>query len=247
MIIDVWSDLVCPFCHVGRRHLELALEKFEHADEVEVTWHSFELDPMAPAVLDEPQVEAIARKYGVPLADMQARNRLMAEQAAQVGLDFQWEKLQGGSSHDAHRVLHYARSVDLETPVTDRIMRGWYTEGKAIGDRATLIDLAVEGGLDRDGVTEMLESDDFGIDVRTDEATAKQIGIASVPAFVIDRKFLISGAQPVETFMAGLQQAWDDRGNAPQEREQGCACGAGGCGAKGADDAEAAGMCGRPA
>ncbi|AKU17867.1 dithiol-disulfide isomerase [Luteipulveratus mongoliensis] len=243
MIIDAWSDLVCPFCHVGRRHLELALEQFEHADEVEVTWHSYELDPQAPAVLDEPVIEVVGRKYGVGLDEIRAQHRTMAEQAAEVGLDFQWERLRGGSSHDAHRVIHYARSLDLERPVTERIMRGWYSEGRAIGDRETLADLAADGGLDRDKVLAMLDSDDFGIDVRTDEATARQIGIQAVPAFVLDRKYLVSGAQPVETFLAGLQQAYDDRGTAPTPRESGCACGGGGCGGGGGS----ADVCGRDA
>ncbi|MDF8264508.1 DsbA family oxidoreductase [Luteipulveratus flavus] len=246
MIIDAWSDIVCPFCHIGRRHLELALEQFEHADEVEVVWHSFELDPQAPATTEGPHLEAIARKYGAPVAEVEAQHRLMAQQAAAVGLDFQWEQIRGGSSHDAHRVIHYARSLDLEQPVTERIMRGWYSEGRAIGDRPTLVDLAVEGGLDRAGVTEMLESDAFGIDVRTDEATARQIGIQAVPAFVLDRKYLVSGAQPVETFLAGLQQAYDDRGTEPTPRASGCGggcgCGAGGCGSAGEGD-----VCERPA
>ncbi|KNX36324.1 DsbA family oxidoreductase [Luteipulveratus halotolerans] len=249
MIIDVWSDIVCPFCHLGRRHLELALEQFEHRDEVEVTWHSFELDPQAPATSDEPVIEAVARKYGAPVDELRAQHRLMAQQAAAVGLDFQWEQLKGGSSHDAHRVIHYARSLDLEQPVTDRIMRGWYSEGRAIGDRETLGDLAAEAGLDRDKTLAMLASDDFGINVRSDEATANQIGIKAVPAFVLDRKYLVSGAQPVETFLAGLQQAYDDRGTAPMPRAGGCGggcgCGSGGCGS--GSGAEGGDLCERPA
>lgn len=229
MRIDVWSDLVCPFCHIGRRRLELALGQFEHGDEVEVTWHSYQLDRSAPPVIEGSNVDRIAAKYGRDREEMVAQHEAMAAEAAEVGLDFQWEKVVGGNSFDAHRVLHLARARGLETPVTERIMRGWYSEGAAIGDPDTLVGLAVEGGLDEVDVREMLGSDAYGYDVRADEATANQIGVTAVPTFVLDQKFAVTGAQPVDGLLRALELTWEDRANRPEAAAGGCGGCAGGC------------------
>ncbi|GIL35172.1 DSBA oxidoreductase [Phycicoccus sp. DTK01] len=242
--IDVWSDILCPFCHLGRRHLELALEQFEHADEVGVVWHSFQLDRNAAAVDATPQVDRIAEKYGTPREQMVAQHEQMARDAAEVGLDFAWERLVGGNSYDAHRLLHLARSRDLEQPVTDRVLRAWYSEGAAIGDHETLVRLGVEGGLDEQAVRDLLASDDFGIDVRTDEALAGQIGITSVPTFVLDQKYGVTGAQPVEVLLQAIRQVWDLQGTEPEMPAAGGGCGGGccggACGSGGAAEAETA-------
>ncbi|HET7761750.1 MAG TPA: DsbA family oxidoreductase [Phycicoccus sp.] len=230
MRIDVWSDILCPFCHLGRRHLQLALEQFEHADEVGVVWHSFQLDRNAPAVDDTPQVERVAEKYGTDRHRMVAQHELMARDAAAVGLDFQWERLVGGNSYDAHRLVHLARSLGREDEVTDRVLRAWYSEGAAIGDHETLVRLGVEGGLEETAVRELLASDDFGIDVRTDEALAAQIGISSVPTFVLDQKYGVTGAQPVEVLLGAIQQVWDLQGTEPEPASAAGGCGGGCCG-----------------
>ena len=148
MRIDVWSDILCPFCHLGRRHLELALEQFEHGDEVGVVWHSFQLDRTAPAVDDTPAIDRVAEKYGVPREQMVAQHERMAVDAAAVGLDFQWGTLRGGNSYDAHRLIHLARALGREDEVTARVMRAWYSEGQSIVDPETLVRLGVEVGLD---------------------------------------------------------------------------------------------------
>ena len=238
MRIDVWTDILCPFCHLGRRHLALALERFEHADEVEVTWHSFQLDRTAPAVDDRVIVEAVAAKYGTTTEQATASQKAIAAQAAAVGLDYQWAKAVGGNSFDAHRVIHLARERGVEQAVTDRIMRAWFSEGVAIGDRDELVRLASEAGLDADEVAQMLAGDDYGTQVRTDEALAAQIGITAVPMFVLDQKFGVSGAQPVDVLVQALEHTWADRGNAPVQAEQSGGCGgACGCGGGGADEA----------
>lgn len=233
MRIDVWSDFQCPFCHLGRRQLDLALEEFEHRDEVDVVWHSFQLDRNAPDVIEGSNVQRVADKYGVSIEQMQETHRQMAEQAAEVGLDFQWDKVVGGNSYAAHRLHHYARSVGREQEFLDRLMRGWYTEGESIGDHETLLRLGVEAGLEESGVRQVLESDDFGQEVRTDLALASQIGISSVPTFVLDQKYGVSGAQGVESILKAVRYAWDDQGNRPEPVGGGCAggcCGGGGCG-----------------
>jgi predicted DsbA family dithiol-disulfide isomerase len=246
MRIDVWADLVCPFCHVGRRRLDLALEQFEHGDQFDVIWHSFQLDRNAPAVSDRPVIDQVADKYGVSREQMVVTHEHMATEAAEVGLDFQWEQLQGGNSYDAHRLIHFARAQGRESAVTDRIMRGWYSEGAALGDRDTLTTLAVEAGLDEHAVRELLAGDEYGIDVRTDEAMAAQLGITAVPTFVFDQKYAVQGAQPVEIIVNALRHTWEDQGNpatpAPSGGCGGGCCGGGGCGsAEGADGTEAQG------
>jgi predicted DsbA family dithiol-disulfide isomerase len=240
MRIDVWSDFLCPFCHLGRRQLTLALEQFEHADEVDVIWHSFQLDRNAPAEVEGSNVQRVADKYGVSLEQMVHTHRSMAEAAAEVGLDFQWDKTRGGNSYDAHRLHHYARSVDREQEFMDRLMRGWYTEGASIGDQETLVTLATEAGLDPMAVRGVLTSDDFGQEVRTDEALAGSIGITSVPTFVLDQKYGVSGAQGVDAILRALTYAWEDQGNRPEPASGGCGggCCGGGCGG-GADEATA--------
>ena len=242
MRIDVWSDILCPFCHLGRRHLELALEQFEHADEVGVVWHSFQLDRNAPAVDDAPVIDKVAAKYGASREQMVAQHEQMARDAAAVGLDFAWADLKGGNSYDAHRLVHLARSLGREDEVTERVMRAWYSEGQAIGDREVLVRLAVESGLEEGVVRETLESDDFGIDVRTDLALASQIGITAVPTFVLDQKYGVSGAQPVEVLLGSIRQVWDLQGTEPEEVAAaggGCGggCCVGACGSGAAQDA----------
>jgi predicted DsbA family dithiol-disulfide isomerase len=228
--IDVWSDILCPFCHLGRRHLSLALEQFEHGNEVDVVWHSFQLDRNAPAVDDTPVVDAIARKYGVPRDQMVLSQQRMAEDAAQVGLDFQWQRLRGGNSYDAHRLVHLARALGREDEVTERVLRAWYTEGEAIGDHETLVRLGTEAGMSEDAVRELLAGDDHGIDVRTDLALASQIGITAVPTFVLDQKYGVSGAQPVEVMLTAIRQVWELQGTEPEPVADAGGCGGGCCG-----------------
>ena len=174
---------------------------------------------------------------------MVAQHERMAADAAAVGLDFQWQTLRGGNSYDAHRLIHLARALGREDEVTERVMRAWYTEGEAIGDPETLVRLGVEAGLDEAVVRDLLAGDDHGIDVRTDLALASQIGITSVPTFVLDQKYGVSGAQPVEVMLNAIRQVWDLQGTEPEPVASGGGCGGGccggACGSGGAETAEA--------
>ena len=230
MRIDVWSDILCPFCHLGRRHLQLALEQFEHGSEVEVVWHSFQLDRTAPAVDDTPAVDRVAAKYGIPREQMVAQHERMAADAAAVGLDFQWQRLRGGNSYDAHRLIHLARALGREDEVTERVMRAWYSEGESIGDPETLVRLAIEAGLPEDAVRSLLAGDDHGIDVRTDLALASQVGITSVPTFVLDQQYGVTGAQPVDVLLGAVRQVWELQGTEPEPVAEAGGCGGGCCG-----------------
>ncbi|WP_256794932.1 DsbA family oxidoreductase [Terrabacter sp. Ter38] len=233
MKIDIWSDIVCPFCYLGKRRLEGALAQFEHADEVEVTWHSFELDRGADPASDVALVDLVAAKYGTTREQAVAQHESMAAAAAELGLTFNWEQARYGNTFDAHRVVHLAAEQGLADAAHERLMRAYFTDGLAVGDREVLVRLATEIGLDDGAVRAMLESDDYGNHVRSDEATAKMLGIESVPFFVFDRKYGVSGAQPVEVFTQALDTAWSTRHEVPEPvAAGGCGggCGAGGCG-----------------
>jgi len=227
--IDIWSDIVCPFCYLGKRRLEAALAAFPHRDEVRVTWHSFELDRGAEAVSDLSLVDLVARKYGITRDQAVEQHRSIASAAAELGLEFNWERARYGNTFDAHRVVHLAAEHGLAGVAHDRLMRAYFTDGLAVGDRETLASLALEIGLDESEVREMLASDDYGNHVRSDEATARMLGIEAVPFFVLDRKYGVSGAQPVEVFTQALETAWATRHERPEPVAVGAGCG-GGCG-----------------
>lgn len=233
MRIDIWSDIVCPYCSIGKVRFEKALAAFPHRDEVEVAWHSFELDRHAEPVLTETLPEMIASKYGVSPEQAEAQHVALEQAAAEEGLAFAWREARPGNTHDAHRLTHLAADRGLQAEAIDRLMRAYFSEGEAIGDRDTLVRLGAEIGLPEDDVRAMLESDEYGNHVRSDQATAKMIGIEGVPFFVLDRKFGVSGAQPVEVFSQALEQAWARQGEEPEQREAaGCGggCGNGSCG-----------------
>jgi predicted DsbA family dithiol-disulfide isomerase len=231
--IDIWSDIVCPYCSLGKARFETALAAFPHRDEVEVAWHSFELDRHAEPVSNETLPEMIASKYGISHEQAEAQHVGLEHAAAEEGLTFAWREARPGNTHDAHRLTHLAADRGLQAEAVDRLMRAYFSEGAAIGDRDTLVRLGGEIGLPEDEVRGMLDSDDYGNHVRSDQATAKMIGIEGVPFFVLDRKFGVSGAQPFEVFSQALAQAWERRDEEPELRESaGCGggCGNGACG-----------------
>ena len=209
--VEVWSDVVCPWCRVGRAELQRALADFEHADDVELTWRSFELDPDAPAVRTESLVEQLSHKLGADADQVQAMFAGVAARGAEVGLDFRFDQARSGNTFDAHRLLHLAKAEGRQDDLKGRLFDAYFTEGEAIGDPHTLRRLAVEAGLDATAVDELLASDRFAAEVRADEAEARSLQVSGVPFFVIDRRYGVSGAQPAATLLSALQQAWHDR------------------------------------
>jgi predicted DsbA family dithiol-disulfide isomerase len=208
--IDIWSDIVCPFCYIGKRHLELALDGFEHADDVEIVWHSYELDPTIEAVPDGTLVEKIAAKYGMTPEQSQRSQEDIAARAAEVGLEFNWREARFGNTFDAHRLVHLAAQHGRAGEAHERLMRAYFTEGVAVGDTHELQRLGAELGLPDDEVRELFDSDRFADEVRADEETARAAGISSVPFFVFGEKYAVSGAQPVELFGQALTQTWNE-------------------------------------
>jgi predicted DsbA family dithiol-disulfide isomerase len=208
MQVEIWSDLVCPWCYLGKRRFERALESFGHRDEVTVVYRSFELDPSAPAGVTTPTVERLADKYGMSARQADDAQRQMEQRAAQDGLRFRMDGLRSGNTRDAHRLLHLAKAHGVQAALAERLHRAYFTEQGSIFDHSSLAGLAVEAGLNRDDVNRVLASQEYGDAVDTDEEMARALGANGVPLFVIDRRYGISGAQPPEVIAQVLDQAW---------------------------------------
>lgn len=213
MKVEIWSDVVCPWCYIGKRRFESALARFPHRDQVDVEWKSFELDPDAPPTQDlrGTHAEQLSAKFGRPLDQIEEMLDRVTTTAAGEGLGFRFDLNRGGNSFDAHRLLHLAKASGRQDQVKERLDRGTFTEGLAVSDHEALTALAVEAGLDEAEVRAVLASDRFADDVRADEAQARAHGISGVPFFVIDGRYGVSGAQPADLFLQGLTQAWGDR------------------------------------
>jgi predicted DsbA family dithiol-disulfide isomerase len=206
VLVEIWSDVICPWCYIGKRRFEQALALFDGREDVEVVWRSFELDPSSPRE-PIPLADRLARKFNVDHAEAVAMNERMTETAAGVGLQFRLDRALSGNTFDAHRVIHLAAAHGLQAEVDERIKESYFAEGLPISDRESLIEVAASAGLDAEETRAMLESDRFTDEVREDERTAAGFGINGVPFFVLDRKLGVSGAQPAEVLLDALQQA----------------------------------------
>jgi len=232
MHVEIWSDIACPWCYVGKRRFETALAGFEHAADVRVTWRSFELDPAAPAEREHDVTTHLAEKYGTSREQAEAMEQRMTETAAAEGLDFRFDLVRSGNTFDAHRLLHLAAANDLQDAMKERLMRAYLTEGAAIGNPDVLQGLAVEVGIPADEAADLLAGDLFADEVRVDERTAAGLGIHAVPFFVIDRALGASGAQSFEFLTKLLAKAWEQRSPLTLVGEgegEGDACAVDGC------------------
>ncbi len=213
MQVEIWSDIACPWCYVGKRRFESALAGFAHRDAITVTWRSFELDPHAPVRHDEAQPALLARKYRTSVEQARAMNARMTEAAASEGLNFRLDDVQVGNTLDAHRLLHFAAAHNLREQLAERLFAAYLSEGASLSDAETLVVLATDVGLDASEVRTVLASEQYTDAVRGDEAEAQAIGVTGVPFFVLDRRYGVSGAQSSAVLLSALQQAWDERGN----------------------------------
>lgn len=214
MKVDIWSDVRCPFCYIGKRKFEMALEKFAHKDEVEVEWHSFELDPN---MVTKPGVNAIdylAQIKGQPREWAAEMNQRVTDTAAEVGLTFNMESGVVANSFNAHRLIQLAKSNGLGNEIEEKLFVDYFTAGKNIDDHLVLIEAGVSVGLDRLAIEMMLNGDSFTDEVRMDQKVAQQIGIQGVPFFVFNQQLAVSGAQPPETFLGAMEQAWSKQKSA---------------------------------
>jgi predicted DsbA family dithiol-disulfide isomerase len=211
MQVEIWSDIACPWCYVGKRRFEAALAAFEHRDEVTVTWRSFELDPQAPRLRAADSAAHLAEKYGMSREQAQASQRKLADVAAADGLDMRFDLARGGNTFDAHRLVHLAAAHGVQDAMTERLMRAYFTEGELIADTDALARLALDVGLPEDEVRDVLATDRYAAEVRDDERTAASLGIHAVPFIAVDRRIGAAGARPPEALGELLRQAWEGR------------------------------------
>ncbi|WP_017625561.1 DsbA family oxidoreductase [Nocardiopsis chromatogenes] len=209
MRIDIWSDIVCPWCYIGKARFERALAGFEHADEVEVEFHSFRLDPSAPEE-PEPVLDALADKYGMSADQARAADAGARANAEGEGLPFTSERSHA-NTFDAHRLLHLARDRGVQREAVDTLFRAYFGEGADVFGRDALVGLAEKAGLDADEARRVLEGRQYADHVEDDTEQARALGATGVPFFVIDERYGVSGAQPADVFTQVLEKAWEER------------------------------------
>lgn len=210
MEVEIWSDVACPWCYIGKRRFERALAEFEHAGEIEVSWRSFELDPDAPPEIPGSSVELLADKYGISVERAQEMNAHVSELAAAEGLQYDLAGQRLGSTFDAHRLIQLGREHGVPEAVEERLLRARLVEGALVSDPEVLVACGVEAGLDEQEVRALVASDRLADAVREDELTAQRLGIGGVPMFVVDRSLGASGAQPPELLLRLLTQGWEN-------------------------------------
>ncbi|MBB6270986.1 protein disulfide-isomerase [Pedobacter cryoconitis] len=208
MKVDIWSDVNCPFCYIGKRKFELALEQFEHKDQVEIEWHSFELDPNAETRPGLNAYDYLAEKKGQSREWSVQMHQQVIGAAAEVGLEFDFDKVIIANSFNAHRLIQLAKAKGLDNEVEEQLFIAHFIAGKNIDDHAVLVETGKAAGLAQADIETLLAGDTFTSEVRADEQIAQQIGISGVPFFILDQKLAVSGAQPPATFLGALEQAW---------------------------------------
>jgi predicted DsbA family dithiol-disulfide isomerase len=211
MRVDIWSDVVCPWCYVGKARFEKALSGFPHRDHVEVAYRSFELDPEWPKDLRETALTMLSRKYGMPAEQARAAEARIAGLAQAEGLGFDPDR-PVGNTFDLHRVIQLARAKGVQQELLTALNKAYFAQARQVFDRDVITEIAAAAGLDSHAVAEVLDSDAYADAVRQDEQEARDLGISGVPFFVFDMALGVSGAQPTDTFTSALDQAWARRG-----------------------------------
>lgn len=211
--IEIWSDVVCPFCYIGKRHLEAALADFPQREQVEVVWRSFELDSETPKGETQDTVTALMQKYQQSREQIQTMMARVMAMGAEVGLDLKLDKTLRTNTFDLHRLLYLAAEHGLQGAAKERLLRAYFTESEHLGDVETLVRLLGEVGLEPEAVRATLANPDaYYHEVSADIYEARSIAISGVPFFVFDQKYAVSGAQPISVFKQVLQRCWDERG-----------------------------------
>lgn len=210
MKVEIWSDIFCPFCYIGKRRFENALKSFSDKDDVEIIYRSFELNPDAPKVNNNNIHEAIAEKYGMSVEEAKANNDGIVRQAASLGLEYNFDTLILTNSLDAHRLIHFAKDFNKMEEMTEALFKAYFTDSKNISDIDILGDITKSAGLNKEEAIKFLNSDKYKNEVREDEALSRNYGITSVPTFVFNDKFKVTGAQPEDVFLMALNKALEE-------------------------------------
>ena len=210
MKVEVWSDFACPFCYIGKTRFENALSKFQHRDQVEIEYKAYQLNPVAPKLMEGSAIEAFAKGHHTTVEKASEKFKMFVEQAKTVGLNYDYENIKLTNTFDAHRVAKWANTFGLEADISERFMSAYFTEGLNIADPETLIQLGVEVGLDEKGLKEVVESDKYADLVNEQIQEGRQVGVQGVPFFVLNNKYGVSGAQQEEYFSQVLDHLWKE-------------------------------------
>lgn len=208
MDVEIWSDIMCPFCYIGKRKFEHALGQFTHKDQVNIIWKSFQLNPDMKTEPGKTINQYLAAVKGWSVAEAKQMNDRVTAMAYEVGLSYDFDKAVVANSWDAHRLIQLAKQHGLGDAAEERLFKAYFTEGRDTSDHATLLELGTEIGLDAADVQQLLRSDQFSEAVKQDIYEAQQVGARGVPFFVLNRRYAVSGAQQPETFLGALETAW---------------------------------------
>lgn len=210
MKIEIWSDVLCPFCYIGKRNFETALEQFAYKKQLDIIWKSFQLDPELPEVEKDNYKDYLVKRKGMSPEQVQGMLENVTQSAKQVGLDYHFEKAKIVNSLNAHKLIQFAKTKDLGDQMEERLFLAFFTEGKNIADLSVLTQLGKEAGLDERELQTAFTDDNYAYLVKQDIAEAQQIGVRGVPFFVFDRKFAVSGAQPPQAFLKNLEKSFSE-------------------------------------
>jgi len=212
MKVEIWSDIMCPFCYIGKRNFEAALKEFEAKNEIEIEWKSFQLDPTIPKSFDEKMstYEYLAERKGMSVEKAIELHSNVTEMARKVGLTYNFDQSVVSNSFDAHKLIQLAKTKGLGDAAEEQLFKAYFTDGKDMSNHSTLTELGNEIGLNEKEVISALESEEYSSKVNSDISQGNELGVTGVPFFVFDRKYAISGAQPVETFLNALKQSFSE-------------------------------------
>jgi protein disulfide-isomerase len=212
MKVEIWSDIMCPFCYIGKRHFEAALKEFPHSDKLQIEWKSFQLDPTIPKMEERVDVyQYLADKKGMSLEQSKSLHQNVIQMAKNAGLEYNFDIAVVGNSKDAHRLIQFAKTKGLGDQAEEALFKAYFTDGKNMADMSDLIEIGNSIGLDAVELTSILDSDAFGYEMMQDIQEAQNIGVQGVPFFVFDRKYAVSGAQPVEAFLQTLEKVYSEQ------------------------------------
>lgn len=210
MKVEIWSDVMCPFCYIGKRNIETALAQFPEANNIEIQWKSFQLDPNLPAVATDSHEEYLAKRKGFPVDQVKGMMEQVTNTARQAGLDFNLEQSVIVNSFNAHRLIQFAKAKNLGNEAEEKLFKAYFTDGKDIANLETLTEIGKEIGLESNEISEAFTNDQYAENVHQDIDEAQAIGVTGVPFFVFDRKYAVSGAQPSHTFLQALEQSYGE-------------------------------------
>lgn len=210
MKVEIWSDIVCPFCYIGKRKFENALNVFDNKEQVEIVWHSYQLDPDMIPVKGQSVDQYLAIRKGVTLEKGKEMNNYMSGIAKDVGLVYNFDKAVVNNTMNAHRLLHLAKKEGIQNEVKEKLFAAYYTDGKDVGDTEILVQVGESGGLNGEAIRTMLDSNEYLKEVRIDQFRGEQLGVEGVPFFIFNNKYAVSGAQSAEIFSNVLEKVWQE-------------------------------------